>query len=67
MLLNSIASFSTFYFACSLKDVQIRTDNVNMDEDPSGWRPFKSFVETLREKYTKNEGIQGTIVFLTFV
>ncbi|KAH9730141.1 Sister-chromatid cohesion protein 3 [Citrus sinensis] len=41
-----------------LKDVQIRTDNVNMDEDPSGWRPFKSFVETLREKYTKNEGIQ---------
>lgn len=41
-----------------LKDVQMQTDNVNMDEDPSGWKPFKSFVETLREKYTKNEGIQ---------
>lgn len=44
----------------------MRTDNVNMDEDPSGWKPFKSFVETLREKYTKNEGIQGTFVFFHF-
>lgn len=40
-----------------LKDVQKRTENVNTDEDPSGWRPYSLFVESLREKYAKNEGI----------
>ncbi|XP_059660558.1 sister-chromatid cohesion protein 3 isoform X2 [Cornus florida] len=38
-----------------LKDVQKRTENVNTDEDPSGWRPYYTFVDTLREKYAKNE------------
>ncbi|KAK1561092.1 hypothetical protein Q3G72_034335 [Acer saccharum] len=38
-----------------LKDVQKRTENINTDEDPSGWRPYNSFVESLREKYAKNE------------
>ncbi|KAL5793037.1 hypothetical protein ACOSP7_001631 [Xanthoceras sorbifolium] len=41
-----------------LKDVQKRTENINTDEDPSGWRPYNTFVESLREKYAKNEGIQ---------
>ncbi|KAF2314941.1 hypothetical protein GH714_037231 [Hevea brasiliensis] len=40
-----------------LKDVQSRTVNINTDEDPSGWRPYNSFVESLREKYAKNEGL----------
>lgn len=50
-----------FTFACSLKDVQKRTENVNTDEDPSGWRPYNSFVEILRDKYAKNEGNPGTL------
>ncbi|KAK9281795.1 hypothetical protein L1049_004701 [Liquidambar formosana] len=28
-----------------LKDVQKRTENVNTDEDPSGWRPYYTFVD----------------------
>ncbi|XVF32673.1 hypothetical protein REPUB_Repub17cG0102900 [Reevesia pubescens] len=48
-----------------LKDVQKRTENVNTDEDPSGWHPYKSFYDSLHEKCAKNEGIQdekeGTI------
>ncbi|MQL93436.1 hypothetical protein Taro_026081, partial [Colocasia esculenta] len=39
-----------------LKDVQKRLENVNTDEDPSGWRPYYTFVDHLREKYSKNEG-----------
>lgn len=31
-----------------------------MDEDPSGWRPYHTFVQTLREKFAKIEGMQGT-------
>ncbi|MFS7975943.1 putative armadillo-like helical, stromalin conservative domain, cohesin subunit Scc3/SA [Helianthus anomalus] len=38
-----------------LTNLQGVTKNVNMDEDPSGWRPYKTFVESLREKYSKNE------------
>uniref|UniRef100_A0A5B7CBP1 Putative sister-chromatid cohesion protein 3 isoform X2 n=1 Tax=Davidia involucrata TaxID=16924 RepID=A0A5B7CBP1_DAVIN len=41
-----------------VKDVQKRTENVNTDEDPSGWRPYFTFVDSLREKYAKNEGFQ---------
>ncbi|XP_071920942.1 sister-chromatid cohesion protein 3-like isoform X1 [Coffea arabica] len=41
-----------------LKDVEKRTENVNTDEDPSGWRPYFAFVDTLREKYDKDEGLQ---------
>ncbi|VFQ77702.1 unnamed protein product [Cuscuta campestris] len=41
-----------------LKDVEGRIANVNTDEDPSGWRPVLTFVETLREKYAKDEGFQ---------
>lgn len=41
-----------------VKDVQSRTENVNTDEDPSGWRPYHTFVDNLLEKYAKNEGIQ---------
>ncbi|KAJ9187713.1 hypothetical protein P3X46_003137 [Hevea brasiliensis] len=49
-----------------LKDVQSRIENVNTDEDPSGWRPYYTFVDNLREKYAKNEGFpdekEGTAV-----
>ncbi|RZC93867.1 hypothetical protein C5167_016561 [Papaver somniferum] len=40
-----------------VKDVQKRTENVNTDEDPSGWRPYVTFVDHLREKYAKNAGL----------
>ncbi|KAF2298603.1 hypothetical protein GH714_024287 [Hevea brasiliensis] len=46
-----------------LKDVQSRIENVNTDEDPSGWRPYYTFVDNLREKYAKNEDEkEGTAV-----
>lgn len=45
-----------------MKDVQRRTENVNTDEDPSGWRPYYTFIDNLREKYAKNEGFQGTLI-----
>ncbi|KAJ9543200.1 hypothetical protein OSB04_022907 [Centaurea solstitialis] len=38
-----------------LKNLQDRTASVNMDEDPSGWRPYLTFVENLREKCSRNE------------
>ncbi|PHT68476.1 Sister-chromatid cohesion protein 3 [Capsicum chinense] len=41
-----------------LKDVEKRTENVNTDEDPSGWRPYHIFVDTVHEKYSKGEGLQ---------
>ncbi|KAK7284692.1 hypothetical protein RJT34_19442 [Clitoria ternatea] len=41
-----------------MKDVQQRTGNVNTEENPSGWRPYYTFIDTLREKYAKNEGFQ---------
>ncbi|XP_031486000.1 sister-chromatid cohesion protein 3 [Nymphaea colorata] len=42
-----------------LKDIQTRVEDINTDEDPSGWRPYHAFIDILREKYTKNEGLQG--------
>ncbi|GKB03784.1 sister-chromatid cohesion protein 3, partial [Tanacetum coccineum] len=46
----------------SLKNLQGRTRNINTDEDPSGWRPYLTFVDTLREKSLKKEGqwLSGT-------
>ncbi|TKY61845.1 Sister-chromatid cohesion protein 3 [Spatholobus suberectus] len=41
-----------------MKDVQQRTENVNTEENPSGWRPYNTFIECLREKCAKNEGFQ---------
>ncbi|XP_071717100.1 sister-chromatid cohesion protein 3-like [Rutidosis leptorrhynchoides] len=38
-----------------LKNVQDRTANVNTDEDPSGWRPYMTFVDKLREKSLKHD------------
>lgn len=46
-----------------MKDVQKRTEGVDTDEDPSGWRPYYTFIDNLREKYAKNEGFQGTMNF----
>lgn len=45
----------------SMKDVQKRTENVNTEENPSGWRPYYTFIDSLREKYAKNEGFQGSL------
>ncbi|KAF8006570.1 hypothetical protein BT93_K0772 [Corymbia citriodora subsp. variegata] len=39
-----------------IKDVQNRTESVNTEENPSGWRPYHIFLEILHEKYAKNEG-----------
>ncbi|KAL9228113.1 hypothetical protein vseg_003727 [Gypsophila vaccaria] len=39
-----------------LKNIQGRTENINTDEDPSGWRPYHLFVETVRERCAKMEG-----------
>ncbi|KAG5514343.1 hypothetical protein RHGRI_035679 [Rhododendron griersonianum] len=41
-----------------LKDVQKQTENVNTEVDPSGWRPYYTFVDGLNDKYAKNEGFQ---------
>ncbi|XP_010518519.1 PREDICTED: sister-chromatid cohesion protein 3 isoform X1 [Camelina sativa] len=40
------------------RDVQGRIVHVNTDEDPSGWRPCFTFLETLEEKCLKNEDLQ---------
>ncbi|KMT19550.1 hypothetical protein BVRB_1g011700 [Beta vulgaris subsp. vulgaris] len=42
-----------------LRNIQRRTENINTDEDPSGWRPYHLFVETLQEKCSKMEGFAG--------
>ncbi|XP_074274226.1 sister-chromatid cohesion protein 3 [Silene latifolia] len=42
-----------------LKNIQGRTDNINTDEDPSGWRPYHIFVETLKDRCAKMEGFAG--------
>lgn len=44
-----------------MKDVQKRTENVNTEENPSGWRPYYTFIDSLREKYAKNEAFQGSL------
>ncbi|CAL9227062.1 unnamed protein product [Arabidopsis halleri] len=39
------------------KDIQGRIVHVNTDEDPSGWRPCFTFLETLEEKCLKKRGV----------
>ncbi|KAL0419961.1 UNVERIFIED_CONTAM: Sister-chromatid cohesion protein 3 [Sesamum radiatum] len=41
-----------------MRGVERRTENVKTDEDPSGWRAYYTFLDTLREKYLKNEGVK---------
>ncbi|KAI0518714.1 hypothetical protein KFK09_006150 [Dendrobium nobile] len=41
-----------------LKDVKRRAENVNSYENPSGWRPYHTFIEHLHERYAKNEAMQ---------
>ncbi|XP_073063381.1 sister-chromatid cohesion protein 3-like [Primulina eburnea] len=41
-----------------MRGVERRTENVNMDEDPSGWRPYLTFLDNLREKYVRNEAVK---------
>uniref|UniRef100_A0A1J3HDI5 Sister-chromatid cohesion protein 3 n=1 Tax=Noccaea caerulescens TaxID=107243 RepID=A0A1J3HDI5_NOCCA len=40
------------------REVQGRIVHVNTDEDPSGWRPCFTFLETLEEKCLKTEDLQ---------
>lgn len=47
----------------SLKDVEERSETFNTDEDPSGWRPYYTFIERLREKYAVNDIAQGKYTF----
>ena len=48
-------------FACSLTDVQKRAQDIDMNEDPSAWRPYLTFVEHLREKHARNEVFHGEL------
>eukprot|EP00262_Sarcandra_glabra_P011640 TRINITY_DN2834_c0_g2_i1.p1 TRINITY_DN2834_c0_g2~~TRINITY_DN2834_c0_g2_i1.p1 ORF type:complete len:207 (-),score=51.33 TRINITY_DN2834_c0_g2_i1:171-701(-) len=57
-LLQFVSKLPTSDVLDILKEVQKRSENVNTDEDPSGWRPYFTFVDHLREKYAKNEGFQ---------
>ncbi|XP_052211559.1 sister-chromatid cohesion protein 3 [Diospyros lotus] len=41
-----------------LKDVKKRTENVDTEVDPSGWRPYYTFLDNLNEKYARNEVFQ---------
>ncbi|KAI3449562.1 hypothetical protein Pfo_006227 [Paulownia fortunei] len=41
-----------------MRGVERRTENVKTDEDPSGWRAYYTFLDTLREKYLKNEAVK---------
>jgi len=50
-----------------LNDVQQRAQNVNTEENPSGWRPFHTFIAYLREKCAKNEGFQGNLYIFFFI
>ncbi|KNA23818.1 hypothetical protein SOVF_021720 [Spinacia oleracea] len=42
-----------------LRNIEGRTENINTDEDPSGWRPYHLFVETLQDKCAKVESFAG--------
>ncbi|KAL3531404.1 hypothetical protein ACH5RR_010726 [Cinchona calisaya] len=57
-VLHFVSKLPTTDILDVLKDVEKRTENVNTDEDPSGWRPYYAFVDTLHDKYAKNEGLQ---------
>lgn len=69
---NATVSYSFSYLiqlpllllVSSIRDVQKRTESVNTDEDPSGWRPYFTFIDTVGEKHLKNEGVQGTRLVL---
>ncbi|KAH9313099.1 hypothetical protein KI387_028134, partial [Taxus chinensis] len=39
-----------------IKEVQKKLEGVNTDEDPSSWRPYFTFIESLLEKHSRNEG-----------
>ncbi|GAV79062.1 STAG domain-containing protein [Cephalotus follicularis] len=58
VVLHFVTKLPTTDITDILKDVQKRTENVNTDEDPSGWRPYYTFVENLQEKYAKREDLQ---------
>ncbi|KAL8530783.1 hypothetical protein ACS0TY_007719 [Phlomoides rotata] len=41
-----------------MRGVERKTENVKTDEDPSGWRAYYTFLDTIREKYLKNEAVK---------
>ncbi|KAL2636383.1 hypothetical protein R1flu_007862 [Riccia fluitans] len=42
-----------------LADIEPRVRGVDTDQDPSGWRPYFTFVDLLREKSAKHEAPAG--------
>ncbi|BBN04041.1 cohesin complex subunit SA-1/2 [Marchantia polymorpha subsp. ruderalis] len=42
-----------------LSDIEPRVRGIDTDQDPSGWRPYFTFVELLREKSAKHEMPSG--------
>lgn len=46
-----------------INDLENRTRGINMDQDPSGWAPYKAFIAGLHEKCLRNEDEkEGTTV-----
>ncbi|CAM8979400.1 unnamed protein product [Rhodiola kirilowii] len=57
-VLHFVSKLPTQDIAEILRDVQKLTEGVNTDEDPSGWRPYFTFIDTVGEKHLKNDGLQ---------
>lgn len=57
-VLSFVSKLPTSEVLDILKDVEKRSEHVNTDEDPSGWRPYYTFVDHLHEKYVKNDALQ---------
>lgn len=57
----------SYLFACSLADVEKRTQDANINGDESAWRPYFTFVEHLREKHEKNEVLHGVLNSLSLL
>lgn len=47
---------------CSVTSLEKRVEGFDIDADPSGWQPYFSFVEALREKIMRAEPIGKTFI-----
>ena len=47
------------FYGSSLRDVEKRSENVNIEIDHRGWHPYIEFVNHMKERCAKNEGFQG--------
>lgn len=53
-----------------MKELESRVEGVDLDEDPSSWRPFVRVLDHLKEKVAKldpsvanREGLKATYIF----